>query len=397
MVCWVDAMVPMTSWPAHVDVLIVGGGPVGGALALSLANSGLEVAVIEARQRPGEDARALAVAHASQQTLAKLGIWPAQQGTAIRSVHVSQQGGFGRVKLAAADLALPALGHVLPYAALAHQVHDRLASPGERTHYLPGARVVRLQTLDGYAAAYIQTEQGEALMTARLLVLAEGGQLLQAAGLAQDEHDYGQHALVAEVLTDRPHDGVAYERFATDGPIALLPKGDRYAVVWTRPAQDLLAAAELPEAQFLAELQSRMGDRAGRFVASGPRASFPLRLKWATSHQARRLAVVGNAAQTLHPVAGQGFNLGLRDAMALSRVILATPRSQLGDAGMLTRYAELRKVDSLATVGFTDGLIRLFGVDATPVRKLRSAGFLALDNIKPMRRGFAERMVFGNS
>jgi len=383
------------AWPAHVDVLIVGGGPVGGALALALEGCGLSVAVAEARLQPGSDARALAVSHASQTALADWQLWPAAQATAINTVHVSQQGCMGRVKLTAADLDLPALGYVLPYAALAQRVHARLAALPRPTHYLTGARVSALQTLEGYAAVRIAHAAGEALLTARLVVLAEGGQLLQAAGLAQAEHDYAQQALVAEVQADRPPQGVAYERFANDGPIALLPKGSGYAVVWTRPGPDPLAAAQMTDSDFLAALQARLGDRAGRFTAVGPRASFPLRLKWAKGHHARRVAVVGNAAQTLHPVAGQGFNLGLRDALALARVIRATPAEQLGEAAMLTRYAELRKTDSLVTVGFTDSLIRLFGVDDPLLRTVRATGFMALDNLPPLRRDFAARMVFG--
>lgn len=387
----------MSQLPTHVDVLIVGGGPVGGALALALADSGLSLAVLEARPQPAEDARALALAHASRQTLLGLQIWPDAVATPIHTVHVSQQGAFGRVKLQDGDLGLPALGYVLPYAALARAVHARLAtSAAAGMHYGTACTARRVQTLDGYAAVTVEQAGQQQLITTRLLVLAEGGQLLAQAGIGQDQHDYQQFAVVAEVQTDRPQGGVAFERFANDGPIALLPKGDGYAVVWTRPKADPLDVLQLSDATFLAELQARIGDRAGRLTAVGPRASFPLRLRWASSHQARRVAVVGNAAQTLHPVAGQGFNLGLRDAMALARVIAATPKSQLGEAAMLARYASLRKADSLATVGFTDGLIRLFGIEQPLLRQVRAAGFLAMDNCKPLRRGFAQRMVFGS-
>ncbi|MGQ5524979.1 FAD-dependent monooxygenase [Chitinimonas sp. PSY-7] len=383
--------------PTHVDVLIVGGGPVGGALALSLANSQLNVAVLEARQQPVEDARTLAIAQASQQTLLDLNVWPADAATAIQTVHVSQQGGFGRVRLRAADLDLPVLGYVLPYAALAKAMHARLqAATGSHLHYLTGCKAACLKTLDGYAVVDVDSDGHKGLITARLVVLAEGGQLLAEAGIGQDQYDYQQLAITAEVQTDKPHYGLAFERFATDGPIAMLPKGDGYAVVWTRPKDDPLNAASLDEAGFLRELQARLGDRAGRLCHAGPRAVFPLRLKWASSHQARRVAVVGNAAQTLHPVAGQGFNLGLRDAMTLARVINSMPAAQLGRATMLARYADLRKTDSLTTVGVTDGLIRLFGNQAPLLRQIRTVGFLAMDNLKPLRRGFAQRMVFGS-
>ncbi|QNM96204.1 FAD-dependent monooxygenase [Chitinimonas koreensis] len=383
--------------PSHLDLLIVGGGPVGGALALRLAGTGLAVGVVEARRAPGADARALAVAHASRAALEPLAIWPAAAATPIRTVHVSQQHAFGRVRLDCADLGLPALGYVLPYAALAQAVHARLSDAAVPVHYLAGAAVTALDALDGYAAITVRQDGRDLLHTAALAVLAEGGQLLAGAGIAQNSRDYRQLAVVAEIETDRPHGGMAWERFADDGPIALLPRGERLAVVWTRPIDDPLDAAGLSDARFLAELQARIGDRAGLFRAVGPRAAFPLRLKWAGSHQARRVAVVGNAAQTLHPVAGQGFNLGLRDALALARVVEATPAGRLGEAAMLARYAELRRADSLATVGFTDGLIRLFGLPSAPLRHARAAGFLALDNFKPLRAGFARRMVFGTA
>lgn len=388
----------VASLPSHLDLLIVGGGPVGGALALSLADSGLRIGLVEARREPANDARALALAHASQQVLAKLGVWPGETATAIDTVHVSQQHTFGRVKLSRDDLGLPALGYVMPYAALAGAMHAQLQ---RHPHilYQTGATVSDLHLLDGYAAVTVRSDAGEQLLTARLIVLAEGGKLLGAAGIGQDEHDYAQHALVAEVSSSAPHGHIAYERFAADGPIALLPidgaRGHRYAVVWTRPAKDPVRAADLNDAAFLAELQARVGERAGLFTAVGPRAAFPLRLKWATAHHARHLAVVGNAAQTLHPVAGQGFNLGLRDALALARLIEATPAERLGEPAMLARYASLRRRDSLTTVGVTDGLIRLFGLDLPEIRRARGYGMLALDNIKPLRRGFAQRMVFG--
>lgn len=386
--------------PDHVDVLIVGGGPVGGALALALADSGLSIMVVEARSTPADDPRALAVAHACVAQLAKLGITLPDSATAIHTVHVSQALAFGRVRLDRQDLDLPALGYVLPYSELARAMHARLtASP---VQYVTGATVSSVQSLSAYAAVTIEQAGESNLVTARLVVLAEGGKLLAKVGLTQGGRDYQQQALIAEVTTSQPHQHRAFERFAFDGPIALLPRGPgdaeagRYAAVWTRPLPDALNIAQMADAPFLEALQVRMGDRAGRFTEVGKRASFPLRLKWVSSPYVRRVAVVGNAAQTLHPVAGQGFNLGLRDAMTLARVIRAGGHAALGELASLQRYADLRRQDSLTTIGFTDGLIRLFGHDLPPLRAARALGFVAMDNIKPLRRGFAARMVFGN-
>jgi 2-octaprenyl-6-methoxyphenol hydroxylase len=366
-----------------------------------LAHSGLRIAVVEARSEPANDARALALAHASREVLAPLGIWPDEATAAIHTVHVSQQYGFGRVVLDREELRLPALGYVMPYAALALAIHAQLATTST-IHYLTGARVTEVSRLASYACATIEQAGVAHTITAGLLVLAEGGRLLGAAGVDQGMRDYAQQALVTEVVADRPHANRAFERFAADGPIALLPlPGSRgspkghYAVVWTRPTSDPLNAVGLSDERFLAELQRRIGERAGLFEQVGARSVFPLTLKWAQQHQAQRLAVVGNAAQTLHPVAGQGFNLGLRDAMALARLVRATPREQLGDAAMLARYEKLRQIDSLATIGFTDGLIRLFGQDQQQIKAMRGLGLFAMGNCKPLRRGFAQRMVFG--
>lgn len=380
--------------PSHVDILIVGGGPVGGPLALMLAASGRNVAVLEARDQPGGDTRALAIAAASKQVLADLACWDAAAATPIRQVHVSQQGAFGRVRLDCAELGLPALGYVMPYRALATKV-DSALHDAHTVSYLTGSKVVEIKSLDAYAAIEMERAGHRYAMTAQLVVLAEGGKLLRDAGITQHERDYEQVAVVAEVQTTLGQQGVAFERFASDGPIALLPKDDGYALVWTRPANDPSQIISLTDGDFLAALQARIGDRAGMFTSVGPRAAFPLRLKWASTHHTRRVAVVGNAAQTLHPVAGQGFNLGLRDALALARLIRTTSAETLGDKAMLDRYAALRRTDSLATVGLTDSLIKLFGVDSTPLRHLRAAGFLAMDNVKPLRKGFAQRMVFG--
>ncbi|MBV8465529.1 MAG: FAD-dependent monooxygenase [Burkholderiales bacterium] len=389
----------MSTLPAHLDLLIVGGGPVGGALALSLADSGLSIGVIEARREPGKDARALALAHASSAALAAIGVWPANAATAIHTVHVSQQHSFGRVKLDRSELDLPALGYVMPYGALATAIHKQLPAQSH-IHYLTGARVTEVATLDGYAAVTLERDGETHLITTRLAVLAEGGALLGSVGIAQGSRAYDQHALVAEVETDRPHRHQAYERFADDGPIAFLPVGgesNRYAVVWTRPENDPLQASTLADADFLVQLQDRIGERVGLLQSVGPRAHFPLTLRWASQHYARRTVVIGNAAQTLHPVAGQGFNLGLRDALTLARLIKATPADRLGETNMLERFDALRRTDSLATIGFTDNLIRLFGMEAPPIRAGRALGLAALGNCKPLRRSFAHRMVFGNA
>jgi 2-octaprenyl-6-methoxyphenol hydroxylase len=267
------------------------------------------------------------------------------------------------------------------------RVHGALCAAA--IDYRTATTVQDLKTLEGYAVATLAQAGATHCVTAGLVVLAEGGRLLGAVGLEAGERDYAQQAVLAEVKSDRPHGGRAWERFAQDGPIALLPLREtepgvgRLTVVWTRPAEDPLAVAEMADADFLAALQARVGERAGQFHSVGPRAAYPLKLRWARHPVGRRVAVVGNAAQTLHPVAGQGLNLGLRDALTLARVLRGTDPAVWGHAGTLARYAALRGRDSATTIGVTDGLIR-------------AAGLALLDTLPALRRAFTERMVFGS-
>jgi 2-octaprenyl-6-methoxyphenol hydroxylase len=387
-------------FPSHVDLLIVGGGPVGGALALALRDEGARVMVVEARAAPASDVRALALSTASTRALAQLGADVDAVGTPIQTVHVSQAGSFGRVVLDARDLGLAMLGQVVPYCEVSARIHGALcAAPVD---YRTATTVQDLKTLDGYAVATLAHAGATYCVTAGLVVLAEGGRLLKAVGLEAGERDYAQQAVLAEVTTDRPHGGRAWERFAADGPIALLPlrgtepRVGRLTVVWTRPAEDPLAVARMDDAEFLAALQARIGERAGYFQSVGPRAAYPLKLRWARHPVGRRVAVVGNAAQTLHPVAGQGLNLGLRDALTLARVLRGTAPAVWGQADTLARYAALRGRDSATTIGVTDGLIRLFDLEMPLVQSGRAVGLAVLDTLPLLRRAFTERMVFGS-
>jgi 2-octaprenyl-6-methoxyphenol hydroxylase len=239
----------------------------------------------------------------------------------------------------------------------------------------------------------------EQVIAARLVVAADGAKSLvrEQAGIGSDHWDYGQTAIISTMTTQRFHDYVAYERFTPDGPIAVLPLADgRCGIVWTRPPQEARRVLALPDADFLAELQRAFGFRLGRLLRIGARHSYELGLARSARHVAERLAVVGNAAQALHPIAGQGFNLGLRDAASLAEVIADARAEGAGDAGdpaALAAYAAWREEDQRRIVAFTDGLVRLFANPLGLLRGLRGAGLLAFDAFPPAKDAMARLSV----
>ena len=327
---------------AGPDVAIVGAGPVGATLAALLANSGLAIELYEARPGPSRERRVLALSHASREHLEEALAWPAGETTAIDSIHISQKGGPGRTLLEAREQGLPALGYTLGHASLEAALAKRLEAAGIAVRYGQSCEDI---ALDPQGATIHFSPGGEA--RARLLVLADGGaNAAKIPRIAFTEKDYAQQAVVAAVEADRAHAHRAYERFTPEGPVALLPFQDHFALVWTAAPGEAKRLLNLDEAQFLSGLQAHFGDRAGRFTRVRDRASFPLRLRAINVPVALRTAIVGNAAQALHPIAGQGLNLGLRDAAALAAAIASTARDAVGGADMLAAYRESRRRDA---------------------------------------------------
>jgi 2-octaprenyl-6-methoxyphenol hydroxylase len=375
----------------RVDVAIVGAGPVGAALAALLVPAGLSVRVLEARAAPSRDARTLALSQASCDCLGQAGGWPGSGVTAITDIHVSQKGGPGRTLITAADQGLAALGYTVAYASLEEALGRRLAQLGAAVSWGAACEEIDL----GVDGARLRLAGGEAV-EARLLVLADGGaNARRIPGLAYAEKDYGQVAVTGPVRTDRPHRGRAYERFTPEGPVALLPVDDRYALVWTATPAKAERLLAMDEGAFLAGLQAHFGDRAGRFVASGPLAAFPLRLRTINTTVALRTVIAGNAAQAMHPIAGQGLNIGLRDAAALAAILSAEPGVDPGSPAVLEAYRASRRRDAGRGVAFTDFLVGAF-MDA---RRLptwgRGAALTMLDLLPPARRWLAGRMIHG--
>ena len=384
------------------DLAIVGGGMVGACLALALAETlrgtGRRIALLEATppdtgQSPSFDGRTSALSNGSRRILTTLGVWEAvvSQAAPISRIHISDRGRFGAARIDAMEQGLEAMGYVVPNRTLGAAVWARLQ--GHRGVELRApCRVVGL-TREPHCVN-LALDDGTAL-AARLVVAADGAQSVvrEAAGVTATADDYGQVALITQVSTGKPHAGVAYERFTTSGPIAVLPLPpalghQRVATVWTLAPAEAARVRALDDAAFLAELQQAFGWRLGRLSAPGDRLAYPLALVQAASLVSERVAIIGNAAQGLHPIAGQGFNLGLRDAITLAECVadvLGLPEGDPGSPAVLQRYAEWRAADRRLLVRFTDGLVRLFGASLGPLRAVRSLGLSLFDVLPPAK------------
>ena len=381
---------------AQFDVAIIGGGPVGAALALALRGSGLKVCVLEARpaNTGSNDARALALSYGSRLLLARLGIWDALRDvSAIRTIHISQTQSFGRAVLHAEELNVPELGYVLPYTALQDTLTDALRNSDVESIY--GASVTQLLGNRDSSTISYQQDGTEHTLHPSLAVVADGGKLL-AQQFPPQVHDYGQSALITHIRCTSPQDYTAFERFTPQGPLALLPFQNGYELVWTAPhhvAQNMLAWGD---AHFLRELHQHFGDRVGDFLTVGKRTCFPLGLRRAPKQTPMpHTVLLGNAAQTMHPVAGQGFNMGLRDAWELAQKILDAEPEELGTEAMLAAYRADRRTDREMGIRFTDGLVRLFSNDLPLVSAGRAAALTALDCLPFAKKFVAKRMMFG--
>ena len=374
-----------------IDVAIVGAGPVGATLAALLAGAGRSVRVFEAKEGPAADARTLALSDASRERLEAVGGWPGEAATAITSIHISQKGAPGRTLLEARDQGLAALGHTVAFSALERALLSALETSAVPVSF--GAACNRIE-LEPERARIGFASGAEA--HARLLVLADGGaNAARIPGIAFSQKDYDQVAVVAPVTTDRAHGGRAWERFTPRGPMALLPVDDHYGLVWTATPAEGERLLALEEPSFLAELQDRFGDRAGRFTRLGPRAAFALRLRAVNTPIALRTAIIGNAAQALHPVAGQGLNLGLRDAAQLAATIAQAGEDDCGAQAVLRDYRDARRRDATRGVAFTDFLVAAFSDGRILPAWGRGLALTALDLVPPARRWLAERMIHG--
>lgn len=393
----------------EVDVAIVGGGMVGASFALALAGSGLSTILVESvapgsRAQPSFDERTTALGNASRRIFEGLGIWNriASEAAAIRTIHVSDAGRFGFARLRADEHGIDAFGYVVPNRVIGTALWQALEHCGDVRLRVP-ARPGNLQIEPADVRFTVQDDSGSVeQVRARLVVAADGAHSIVRDAAAIDAliEEYEQVAIVANVGADRAHDGTAYERFTPSGPLAVLPLRDgSYAAIWACEPGRAKQVLALDDARFLLELQQWFGWRAGRFVRAGTRASYPLRLTRAARPVGLRTVLIGNAAQALHPVAGQGFNLGLRDAVMLAETLVTThsatgAKVDPGGAALLDQFARWRSGDRDGVVRFTDGLVRLFGSTRPGVGLLRNLGLLLFD-LTPVAKSALARVSAG--
>jgi 2-octaprenyl-6-methoxyphenol hydroxylase len=389
------------------DIVIAGGGMIGTSLALALAPLGLRVAVIEAVAReesaqPSFDERSTALSRSTQRMFEAMGLWPdiVAASTPITHIHVSDQGRFGFSHIDAEEQGVEALGYVVINRVLGSVLQQALARADGVDVVCP-ARVAAVDLSPDAAKVDIEAEDGQAQsLSCRLLVAADGANsaVREMLGITASKSSYEQHAVIGNLLPEKPINNTAYERFTAQGPLAVLPVAEgRAGFIWTVAESDAERVMGLDDDAFLAEMQREFGYRLGTFSKVGRRASYPLILSKALRLTATRGVLIGNSAHGLHPVSAQGFNLGMRDVAAIVDCI-ADARAESadfdpGNAAVLERYASWRRADQKKLVRFTDGLVKLFGSRRRPVRTLRNIGMLGFDLVPGVRSAFARHTM----
>lgn len=389
------------------DIVIAGGGMIGTSLALALGPLGLRVAIVEAVERkadqqPSFDDRSTALSRSTQRMFEAMELWPAivAAATPIRKIHVSDRGRFGFSHISAEEQRVEALGYVVINRVLGAVLQQALGA-SDNVDVICPARIVGVTLQAGNASAVVEHDSGEQqVVSCRLLVAADGANssVRDMLGIAAQTQRYEQRAVIGNLLPEKSPDYRAFERFTEQGPLALLPLADdRAGFIWTVSEDEAERVLALDDTAFLHELQEQFGYRLGAFSRVGKRVSYPLLLSKAARLTATRSVVVGNAAHGLHPVAAQGFNLGLRDVAALCDCIAdarcAADSFDPGSEQLLERYANWRRDDQNKLVRFTDGIVRLFGSSRRPLRALRNVGMLGFDLVPGVRSLFARHTM----
>ncbi len=385
------------------DVLIVGGGMVGATMAYALSPLPLRIGVIEAvpfksESQPSYDDRAIALAHGSARIFESIGLWQklATQVSPIKKIHISDRGHFGVSRIDSAEEKVEALGYVVENRVVGNLLAQELPKL-ENVDLICPASVIQVALDEDQATLTIDRETVIETLSAKLVIAADGGNSIirNLLDIPTRSWDYGQTAVIANITPERPHQGVAYERFTDSGPVAMLPNAPtesddprRCSLVWSVQRDDEARVLGLSDEDFLTELQSRFGYRLGKLEKVGKRNAYPLKLVRAKQQVRPRLALIGNAAHTLHPIAGQGFNLGLRDIAVLADVLASAVAEQqdIGTEAVMKQYADWRNWDHRKVIGFTDTLARLFSNPLAPVALARNIALFGLDVVPPLKR-----------
>ena len=393
------------------DIIIVGGGMVGASLAVALLPLKLKLALVDefefgAPSQPSYDDRAIALSYGSSLIFKGMGLWDELKSktTGIKRIHVSDRGHFGAARLTAEQEKVPSLGYLVESRVLGQQLYQVLKS--SNVDLIQPASVKNLT--ENQEEIILDLEQGDTntQLTARLLVAADGtnSKIRELSGINITRSDYKQSAIVSNVSTEKPHNGEAFERFTDNGPIALLPMSDnRCSLVWTHNTaegtESLDAVMAMNDEDFLNELGKEFGYRLGRFTKVGKRSTFPLSLVTSDKNTANRTVIIGNASHTLHPVAGQGLNLALRDVAVLTDLVadlmvVHEANSTITDVeSLLSAYEKTRKGDLKGTIQYTDSLVRLFSNDHALLGHARAGGLLAVDRLPPLRKWLTRKSM----
>ncbi len=386
------------------DVLIVGGGMVGASLAIALRDQPLRIGMIEAvawqvEDQPGYDDRTIALAWGSRRIFESMGVWQAMtpDATAIKTIHVSDQGHFGFTRLDARQQQVEALGYVITARSIGKVLTQQLAKQANVTLISP-ATVTNIDFSNTCTTVTVDQEGQSRQYTSSLLVGADGVQstVRELLSIETTINDYGQTAIIANLTTEKAHNHIAFERFTRTGPMALLPLDkNRCALVWTVETSQVDEVMSLDDDAFLQAVQKRFGYRLGKLLKVGKRDAYPLCLVRAQEQVRERLALVGNAAHTLHPVGGQGFNLGLRDVATLAQVIVEAMQMEkdIGHLPILNHYADWRMNDHDRVINFTDNLVKLFSNDSLLLSFARNIGLLAADVLPPVKKALLRRTM----
>lgn len=389
------------------DIVIAGGGMIGTSLGIALAPLNLKIAVVEAvargsDQQPSFDDRSTALSRSSQRMFEAMGLWPEIRAasTPIKNIHVSDKGRFGFSHIDAAEQKVEALGYVVINRVLGNVLQKSLLAVDGLDLICPG-KITAVTLSDSQAEVTIQEASGSRNLSCKLLVAADGANsaVRDMIGISAKQLSYEQWAIIGNLLPEKAPDNRAFERFTESGPVAMLPVADnRAAFVWIQSPESAKEVLSLSDDEFTARIQDAFGQRLGHFSRVGKRAAYPLSLSKANSLISRRSVVIGNAAHGLHPVAAQGFNLGLRDVAALCDCIADACTASdgtvdCGDATILENYVEWRGPDHRNLLRFTDGIVHLFGDSRGPVKLLRNIGMLGFDLVPGVRKMFARHTM----